>query len=91
MSITVIGGTVSLNNNPRVKAIVETINFPTANRIGGQVPAGANGTMTLVSPPDYQNFNRAEVLDYVDGNNNNNSRLTVTSTLGPSKYKVTKN
>jgi hypothetical protein len=90
MAITVTGGVVSSANKPSIKATVDTINFPTSNRVGGQVPVNAAGVMTLKAPPDYQNFAVNNVLKYADGNNNNNAQLTVTGVVGPSKYKVTR-
>jgi hypothetical protein len=90
MSITVEGGVVTLSTDSKVKATVNNIIFPNDNRINGQVPIGAQGTMTLKDVPDHQNFATGNILYYRDGNNNNNVNLTVTSVVGPTKYKVTR-
>jgi hypothetical protein len=90
MSITVEGGMVSLSIDPSVKANVKTILFPNDNRVNGQVPNGAQGTMTLKDVPDHKNFATGNVLYYRDGNNNNNANLTVNKVVGPTKYKVTR-
>ena len=90
MSITIEGGVVSLSTDPSVKAAVKTILFPNVNRVNGQVPIGAQGTMTLKDVPDHENFVIGNVLHYRDENNNNNANLTVNSVVGPTKYKVTR-
>ena len=90
MPITVNGGMVSLSTNPAVKANVEVINFPNANRVNGQVPIGAQGVMTLKNVPDIQNFATGNNLYYRDGNNNNNATLRVDSVVGPTKYNITR-
>ncbi len=90
MSITVEGGMVSLSTDQSVTATVKTILFPNDNRVNGQVPIGAQGTMTLKDVPDHKNFATKDVLYYRDGNNNNNANLTVNSVVGPTKYSVTR-
>lgn len=90
MSITIEGGIVSLSTDKTVKATVETILFPNDDRVNGQVPVGAQGTMTLKDVPDHKNFTTGNLLYYRDGNNNNNANLTVDSVIGPIKYKVTR-
>ncbi|SBS39202.1 hypothetical protein MSP8887_03705 [Marinomonas spartinae] len=90
MAIKVTGGVVTLNGLPNVKATVETINFPNNDRVNGEVPVGAQGTMILKNVPDRQNFVVHNVLDYRDGNNNNNAQLTVDRIDGPTKYLVTR-
>jgi hypothetical protein len=91
MAITVKGGMVSLDGNEKVKAAVDQIDFPTANRVNGQVPGGAVGVLALTNVPDHQNFVKDNQLKYSDSNNNNNATLTVNSVVGPTKYNVTKN
>lgn len=91
MAIIITGGVVTLVGRPAVKATVETINFPNSNRNQqGQVPIGAQGTMILKNVPDHQNYKVNDVLDYRDGNNNNNAQLTVNRVDGPTKYQVTR-
>ncbi|WP_281990576.1 hypothetical protein [Aquimarina aggregata] len=90
MSIKIVGGIVSLTTNPKVKAIVNTIDFPNVNRVHGQVPIGAQGVMVIKNVPDHQNFVPGNILNYRDSNNNNNAQLTVNSVVGPTKYNVTR-
>lgn len=90
MAIEIKGGAVSLQNDKKVKAISDSINFPNANRVDGKVPVNSAGVMTLKSPPDNKNFVKGDALNYIDGNNNNNASLAVTSVVGPSKYNIVK-
>ncbi len=90
MAITVEDGMVKLSSNPKVKATVITIEFSKANRINGQVPAGAEGKMIIKNVPDYQNYVVNDVLSYSDSNSNNNAQLKVTRVYGPTKYGVTR-
>lgn len=90
MAITVTGGVVSLNGNASVKATVDTLNFPNANRVNGQVPINAVGVLTIKNVPDYQNFVALNSLNYADSNHNNDAILRVDSVVGPTKYNITR-
>jgi hypothetical protein len=90
MAIKIEGGAVSLQNDVKVKAIVDTINFPDANRVNNRVPVNSVGVMTLKSPPDNKNFKNGDTLNYRDSNNNNDASLAVKSVVGPSKYNIMK-
>lgn len=83
-------GTFTLRGNNNCYAAVQLLDLPgfvqgPANPMPGP---GIAGTVTLVAPPHVQNFAVNNTIDYSDGNNNNNKAFTVTSVVGPSKYRV---
>jgi|GEM_PF-5222025 len=90
MAITVNGGIVSLRGNASVKASVGQMDFPNVNRANGQVPINAAGVLTITNVPDHQNFAALDVLNYGDGNNNNNAVLRVDRVVGPTKFNITR-
>lgn len=89
---TVIGGAVRRQGQAQnLSAGVDHIDFPNVGPGVVVVPAGAQGTMWLTAPPPViGHYDVNDVLDYGDGNNNNNATLVVTGVVGPSKYQVTK-
>ena len=88
MAIEVIGGLVSNNNNAKNNANVVNIIFDTNQRVNGKIPPNTEGVMILKNVPDIHNFVVTDALNYKDSNNNNDATLTVTSVIGPIKYKV---
>ncbi len=90
---TVNGGGVLTNqqHDQALTALVKTIQFPSLNSTVVVVPIGTPGTLTLVSPPpQLGHYNKGDVLNYRDGNNNNNATFHVDSNVGPSTYAVTR-
>jgi hypothetical protein len=84
-------GTMTLRGNAQASAAVLLLDLPNfvqspAHPIPG---AGVTGTVTLTAPPHVVNFNRNDIIDYADGNHNNDLSFNVTSVVGPAKYNVT--
>lgn len=89
---TVIGGAVLCRGQAQnLSAGVDHIDFPNVGAGVVVVPAGQEGTMWLTAPPPaIGSYDVNNVLDYRDGNNNNNAALLVLQVVGPSKYQVQK-
>jgi hypothetical protein len=89
---TVIGGAVRRQGQAQnLSAGVDHIDFPDVGPGVVVVPDGEEGTMWLTAPPPaIGHYDQDDVLDYGDGNNNNNATLVVLQDLGPSKYNVRK-
>jgi hypothetical protein len=88
---TVNHGTITLSTNQKAYAAVDILTFPNFTQ-GPHTPiptTGTTGTLTLKNPPYVVGrYTVGNVINYTDGNNNNNIAMTITSVVGPSKYSI---